>query len=149
MGEGSGLARFAEYGIASTRAFTMRLAVIGQRLDCKRRSCQLNAAALGLTFRVWSLHAPPPCSLHIDCASDFLPHIIHQNQSNPLHSTSFVRPSCPTIHHRFTHRFFVGLSLPYSALQWEQPSPHPNQKAPLPLSLSFPIKLDYVLTNSL
>ncbi|KAJ0118544.1 putative Bloom syndrome protein like protein, partial [Fusarium oxysporum f. sp. albedinis] len=59
MGESSGLARFAECGIASTRAFTMRLTVIGQRLDCKRRFCQLNA---GLDFPcLVPARSPPSC----------------------------------------------------------------------------------------
>lgn len=88
MGEDSGLARFAEYGIASTRAFTMRLAVIGQRLDCKRRSCQLNAAALGLTFRVWSLHALPLAPYTL-----IAPLISYLTSSIRINQTLFIPPA--------------------------------------------------------
>lgn len=49
IGERPGYSHLAEYGIVDTRAFIMQLAVIGQRLVCKRTSCQLT---LGLGFRV-------------------------------------------------------------------------------------------------
>ncbi|EWG36421.1 hypothetical protein FVEG_14666 [Fusarium verticillioides 7600] len=132
MGESSGLARFAGCGIASTRAFTMRLAVIGQRLGCKRRSCQLNDFPCLVPTRPPLLLAP--CTLIAPLISYLTSSI--RIKSNLLHSTSFGL-FVPTIHHQFTHRFFVVLSLSYSALQWEQPSPHPSQKAPLSVCLSL------------
>lgn len=147
MGESSGLARFAGWGIASTRAFTMRLAVIGQRLGCKRRSCQLNDFPCPVPARPPLLLAP--CTLIAPLISYLTssiriksnPSSFHQlrpfrtDNPSPIHSPIFC---CP-----FFFLFCVTMRVTFPTSQSK------CSIVCLSLSLSFFIKLDYVLTNSL